>query len=484
MRVKGITRRWIVNNLGLTVVILTTLILIISLIMKRYFYSGIQQTLSGRSNELANIFRGHSSQTPGEFNDAARAYVEAFPDKALMELMIFDDHDRTVITSVGFVPETTCEAPDYNNAMLSDDGFGLWTGFILSGEKVMAVTRRIYAQNGRYLGAIRYVVSLEEADSRIFFSAVVLISLSVLIVMFVVLSGMYFIKSIVNPVMEIGTTAKLIAHGNFTIKIDKKYDDEIGELCDTVNYMAEELGTAERMKNDFISSVSHEIRTPLTAIKGWAETMQLGDSIDQSVIKRGLDIIVHETERLSGIVEELLDFSRLQGGRMVLSVNRIDILAELGEAVYIFKQRAATEKKSLIYNEPKMLSPIMGDRNRLRQVFINIIDNAIKYTSEGGGISISVSEKDATIYVSVTDNGCGIASKHLSRVTEKFYKANTTHRGSGIGLAIATEIVALHGGSFEILSEEGFGTTVNITFPAMVEETHSDEESEVKTTLI
>ena len=470
MNVKGITKRWVFNSLCLVIVVLTVLVISFALIMRGYFYSGIQQTISGRSNELANIFSGYSWQSPSGFNKTVRSYVEEFPDEELMELMVFNDKDEILITSTGFPPEINNDMPDYELAKSSSDNYGFWTGKNSSGEKVMAVTRVLYGQYGRCLGAVRYVVSLEDADSRIFYSVIFLAGVSLLIILFVILSGLSFVKSIVNPVTEIAGIAKTIARGNFKAKIEKKYDDEIGELCDTINYMAQELDASEKLKNDFISSVSHELRTPLTAIKGWAETMQDGNDIDKDVMNRGLDIIVHETERLSGIVEELLDFSRLQSGRMIITMDKIDILAEIGEAVYMFKDRAASEGKTLMYNEPRILSPILGDKNRLRQVFVNLIDNALKYTSSGGGVSVSVSEKDENICINITDNGCGIPAEHLGKVREKFYKANSTQRGSGIGLAIVDEIVSLHNGKMEIISEENFGTTVMLSFPVFKQE--------------
>lgn len=328
----------------------------------------------------------------------------------------------------------------------------------------MAVTKCIYNDSGNFLGAVRYVVSMEEANYRIILGALLILFVEVIVVVFMVISGMYFIKSIVRPVSEICDQAKLIAQGDFHIKIEKKYDDEIGELCDTINYMAEELDNSEKIKNEFISSVSHELRTPLTAIKGWAETMQICDS-DPETMKRGLDTIVKEAGRLSWIVEGLLDFSSIKEKRIKLVKEKIDILAELGEAVYMFKERAANEEKTLIYNEPKVIPAVIGDRNRLRQVFINIIDNALKYTSSGGGISVDAGVKDDMVYISVTDNGCGIPAEHLPNVTKKFYKANYLKRGSGIGLAIVDEIVALHDGSLQIISEEGFGTTVIVNIP-------------------
>ena len=473
MTIKSITKRWIFISLILSLSVLTATILGFSFLIRSYFYNSIEHSLFSKALEISDIFHSYRWQISGAFNDTAREYIENFNRVNTIEAMMFDEQDNIIAASSGISPNPETIMPDFNIAQSSGDGRGTWIGKLDSGEKVLAVTKCLYANSGRYLGSVRYVVSLKKADAKIIQFIVLLIILGAVIIVFIVYIGMNFISSIISPVTEVVSAANLIAHGNFNSRIYKKYDDEIGELCDTINYMADELRTAERMKNDFISSVSHELRTPLTAIKGWAETMQIGDDIDKATMGRGLDIIVHETERLSGIVEELLDFSRIQSGRLVMQCDKMDLLAELGEAVYMFKDRAKSEKKSLIYNEPKMLSPIYGDKNRLRQVFINVIDNALKYTSEEGGISVNVNEKDGKIIVSVTDNGCGIPDEHISKITEKFYKANSTQRGSGIGLAIVDEIVSLHNGTLEILSEEGFGTTVNISLPALIENNES-----------
>ena len=233
------------------------------------------------------------------------------------------------------------------------------------------------------------------------------------------------------------------------------------------------------MKNDFISSVSHELRTPLTAIKGWAETMQLDGCKDLKTVQKGLSIIIKETERLNGIVEEVLDFSRIQQDRMVLIMDRIDILAELDESIYMQRERANSENKHIVYDEPEMLPPVIGDRNRLRQVFINIIDNALKYSSPGGVVNVSIEQADDQIVIVIADNGCGIPAEHLPKVKQKFYKANQTVRGSGIGLAVADEIIKLHKGTLNIDSIENVGTTVTISIPIVPpkseEDSHTDE---------
>ena len=185
---------------------------------------------------------------------------------------------------------------------------------------------------------------------------------------------------------------------------------------------------------------------------------------------RGMSVIIRESERLSGLVEELLDFSRMQSGRMTLMMDKLDILAELGEAVYMFTERAAAEHKELIYEEPDMLPPVLGDINRLRQVFVNIIDNALKYTQEGGMVQVQAKEQGTDIVVMISDDGCGIPAEHLPKVKQKFYKANQTVRGSGIGLALADEIIALHAGQLTIESQEGVGTVVTIRLPALHQE--------------
>ncbi len=462
INMRSVKKRWVLNTLCVSIFIFVVSVSLFSFLIRGYFYKALERELYARSELMSEIFSLKTSITAREFSNFALSYIENNENSGNLQAIVCDGRDEIIIASDG---PWNSKFPFFRES--NEKATDIWTENTLYGEHIMTSTRGLFDSSEQYLGSIKFVVSLKKVDKIIFIYTFAFIVFMVIVVIFIMIFGSLFIKSIVDPMMEIGKIAKLIARGNFKIKIEKKYNDEIGELCDTVNYMAEELGNAEKIKNDFISSVSHEIRTPLTAIKGWAETMNVGDEIDKSVIKKGLGIIVHETERLSKIVEELLDFSRLQGGIMAVSMDKLDILAELGEAVYMFKERAISEKKTLVYNEPKMLSPILGDKDRLRQVFINIIDNALKYTSEGGGISVNVAEKNGKICVSVTDNGCGIAKIHLPRITEKFYKANYTKRGSGIGLAIVSEIVEIHGGTLEIISEEGFGTTVNIFFPVI-----------------
>ena len=471
---KGITKRWVLNTFAVILIILCILIIAFALIVQNFYYNGIRQTLGGRASELVNIYSDYNDS----FIDTAREYVENFPDKELMELMVINKDGKAVINSTGFSPDNSESMIDYERALSSPEHYGDWHGDISSGENVMALTRVITDSNDNPVGAIRYVVSLEEADRKIFIAISAVCLVGLLIMFFIFISSTYFLSSIVRPVREISDTAKKIAQGDFNARIDKFYDDEIGDLCDTINYMAGELGTADKMKNDFISSVSHELRTPLTAIKGWAETMQLDGFQDKRTLQKGMNIIIKETERLGGIVEEVLDFSRIQQDRMVLIIDRVDLIAELDESIYMLKERANRENKHIIYEAPEMLPIIVGDRNRLRQVFINVIDNALKYSSSDGVVNITADADEDNITITVADNGCGISAEDLPKVKQKFYKANQTVRGSGIGLAVADEIIKLHHGMLDIDSTEGVGTTVTITLPVIKEEQPSEENTE------
>lgn len=475
MLLKGITKRWVMNTFGVILLILLVLLVAFSVVVQNLYYNGIRQTLSGRSGELSGIF---SYNVNSGFMETARQYVESFPDKEMMELVVINSSGEPEINSTGFPPDREQYMPDYEEALTNDEHRADWCGRLSSGEKVMALTKVITNDGNESVGAIRYIVSLEEADRKIFVAISFVCLAGILIMFFIFISSTYFLKSIVRPVREIGETAKKIARGDFNARINKFYDDEIGDLCDTINYMAGELGTADRMKNEFISSVSHELRTPLTAIKGWAETMQMDGFNDKRTLEKGMGIIIKETERLGGIVEEVLDFSRIQQDRMVLIMDRVDILAELDESIYMQKERAAKENKHIIYEAPEMLPPVIGDRNRLRQVFINIIDNALKYSSSDGVVNITVENIADKIIITISDNGCGIAAADLPKVKQKFYKANQTVRGSGIGLAVADEIVKLHHGELDIDSVEGVGTTVSITIPVISENQAKAETNE------
>ena len=237
--------------------------------------------------------------------------------------------------------------------------------------------------------------------------------------------------------------------------------------------MLNEVSATDKIKNDFISTVSHELRTPLTAIKGWGEMLRELGPDDIELTKRGTDIIISESERLSQLVEELLNFSRLQNGTLSLRLEKIDVLAELDETIFVFKERSKRDGIELTYSAPDLPAPMMADPNRIKQVFVNVLDNAFKYTEQGGMVSVEAFIDGDRLIIQVLDTGCGIAQEDLPNVKMKFYKANIQVRGSGIGLAVVDELVKMHNGILDIQSKLGIGTTVTIILP--IEEVKVDE---------
>ena len=465
MAVKKITKRWMVNNFGVILVILVALEVGFSFGIKAFYYNSVESVVLTQVNVVASQLAAYAEDSSANYSEQVRGLVEGFQARDRMELMAVGLDKKVSFTSSGFEPGGDLSMPDFDMALLSPDGIGKFVGTI-DGEKIMAITKISPSVGDQQLAAMRFAVSLELVDRQIILFILVITLVCIAIIFFVIFSGSYFIGSIVNPVGEVSVTARKIAHGDFNARLTKKNDDEIGELCDTINYMAEELSANDRMKNDFISSVSHELRTPLTAIKGWAETLaDMGGEVDPEMLAKGMRVITSETERLAGMVEELLDFSRIQSGRMKLVKDRMDVIAELSEAVLMFEERARHEGKRLIYNEPDQFASFMGDRNRLRQVFVNIIDNALKYSDRGDTVTVRASGSESQVDISVADTGIGIREEDLPKIKEKFFKANSTRRGSGIGLAVADEIVSLHGGTLDITSKENVGTRVTIHLP-------------------
>ena len=462
MAQKKITQRWLTGSLGVILVILVIVEIAVWAVVRTFYYSSAQQTLLSQANTVNTLLAKYAEDPSIDYQREVRNLVENFELRDRMELMAVDAYGNVTSTSSGFAVNEKIEMPDFEAALASPDRMGSFQGEI-GGERIIAISS-IAPVNDESLVAVRLVASLTRVDGLIYTVVTMAVLAGIAIIFFMLLSGSYFISSIVIPVGEIGKTARKIAHGNFSTRLEKKNDDEIGDLCEAINYMAEELGNTDKMKNEFISSVSHELRTPLTAIKGWSETiLDAGD--DRETIQKGMRVIISETDRLSLMVEELLDFSRMQSGRLKLIIEKIDLLAELEEAVLMYTEKARREQLDFQYEEQLEAAIVMADKNRLRQVFINIIDNAIKYSDAGGKIRILAAAEGDYFVVSVADTGCGISPEDLPKIKQKFYKANLTRRGSGIGLAVADELVSSFGGSIDVQSTLGEGTTVIIRVP-------------------
>lgn len=461
LRHRSISARWMVNTLSVAAVLLVVANICIYYFTKQYYYGSVESYVVSEANASQTILARLYEDLSANYSSEVRNTVESFNKKDQMELMSINKEGRVTLSSSGFSPDLEYDMPDYEKALKSEDGLGIYFGRN-GGENILAVTIIIAKPSSNY-NALRFVTSLEMIDDQINGIMLVALIVSVFILLVVTFMGVYFVKSICVPLGKIGSTAKKLAKGDFSERIPVVSSDEIGQLSHSFNEMADELENSEQIKNDFISSVSHELRTPLTAIKGWSETLEGG--YDPETFRKGMKVITGETKRLEQMVEDLLDFSRIQSGHFNLQLTTIDLIAELEDALLIYIDKAKKENILLSYNEPEFMCAVVGDKNRLRQVFINIVDNALKYTEPGGSIEVEAEKNESAVIVSVSDTGAGIAPEDLPKVKQKFYKANKTKHGSGIGLAVADEIITKHGGTLDIESEQGKGTTVTIMLP-------------------
>lgn len=454
---KSVAKRWFVE----VFVIIALIVLVIAVSLSAFFATMYFDRVQSSAADYAYEFQALTSATSDNFYDVAVGLSDSFMYKDKIEVQIINNQGRVIISTSGFQPTQT-EMPDYISAMQSASGTSVWRGKNLGGEKILAGTTIVYNSGGTRLGAYRWVTSLEATYRQIYATIAFISVISIAILVLNVFSGLFFINSIVKPIRDVSNTARKIASGDFKARIEIEKNDEIGELCETINYMATEIENAETMKNDFISTVSHELRTPLTAIRGWGETAKMSIGTDEELVARGVDVVLSEADRLSGLVEELLDFSRMQSGRVTVNVQPIDVSELLREVADMYTELAAKQGIELSYTPPVQNSIVMGDPARLKQVFINIIDNSVKYTEKGGLVLVVQTREESCVKISVKDTGVGIPDADIDRVKEKFFKSNKTVRGSGIGLAVADEIIKQHQGLLFIESTEGVGTTVTI----------------------
>lgn len=459
----SITKRWVRGSLLVTVLMCFVAEAVFLYYSVTTYYDGARRALSTRAATIIVQLNASSAQSGESRGVLLRRMVEQFAEKDRFELMLVSAAGRTVVTSTGYTPEGAVAGEDFRRAASSETGEGSAVYRTAMDEKVMAVTTLLPHAAGN-IAAVRLVTSMTLVDESLRARILLSFALVAAVILFSVSSGLFFIRSIVRPIAEIEATAAKIAQGNLDTRIDNKYGGEIGKLCDAINHMAGELDKTERMKNEFISSVSHELRTPLTSIKGWVETIAGMGSATDPGFRRGVQVIAGETDRLYDMVEELLDFSRMQNG-LTLSPQRLDLAAEVGDAVIMAERRVEAEHLCLAYDAPEQPMPVWADPARLRQVFVNLLDNAIKYSPPGGTIRVEVLTDGANVFVSIADEGQGIAPEDLENVKLKFFKGKGAVRGSGIGLAVVDEIVTAHGGAVEIQSEQGSGTTAIVRLP-------------------
>ncbi len=466
-RTKSLSGRWLRNTLSIVLALVLFCVIALSITVAVYYYSNMEAGLKAKARTSTQFFETYIGRSYHEYYQSCAKFTQTFDAKDVMELQFINTNYRIVASSYSKLSTTTAVTSDITEAIESKKISTFWGENPSTGERIMAVSSPLLYSNGEVIGVLRYVTSLSKVDRQIMIFTLLILVVGLVLLLIVYASGRYYLKSILEPVSEITATAKRIASGSYGVQIQKKTEDEIGELADTINDMSNKISQAEKMQSEFVSSVSHELRTPLTAISGWSETLlSAGASVESREAKRGLSIILRESKRLTGMVEELLEFTRIQDGRFTLNVALGDIRGEFEDTVFMYGSRLEQEDIELVYLENDDDIPeIPCDTARMRQVFLNILDNAAKHGGEGGKITAEICLENENVVIRIRDFGQGIPEEELPLIKKKFYKGSSKARGSGIGLAVCEEIVSMHNGMLLIENAEGGGTLVTICLP-------------------
>ena len=462
----NLRKRWLFNTAGVILALGIVCVLAITAFFAAYYYSSMEADLRSRARTTRDFFADYVNQNYGEFYQSCITYARTFEDRNSIELQFINRSGEIVASSYGEWAGKSPSTPEIQKAM-SSRGIESYVGKAPdTGERIIAMSSPMIFSNGEVMGVLRYVTSTRIVDQQIVLVAVVCTLVLMGILAIVVLTSWAFINTVMTPVNQITEKARLIASGSYGTQISTKYDDEIRDLADTINEMSVKISQNEKMQAEFISQLSHELRTPLTVINGWSETLLADESLDEQT-RQGLKIISSEAKRLTEMVTELLDFTRMQDGRMTLSVEPTDIRGEFEDTVYMYGSRLSQDGIKLNYQESDAEIPeIPCDAKRLRQVFLNILDNAAKHGGEGKRIDAGISYEDENVVVRIRDYGPGIPEDEIPLVKMKFYKGSSKARGTGIGLAVCEEIVELHGGTLTLENAPGGGTLVTVTLPA------------------
>ena len=464
-RLSGIERRWFLNNVGVITLLVIGCVAAVVLSMAAYYDTNLRSGLESKAKTTTDFFSNYIGQSYKEYYQSCIKFAQTFEDKDQLELQFISTGGKVVASSYGKFAGRAPSTPDVQQAIDSRQIRHYKGRNPSTGERILAVASPMIYSNGEVIGVLRYVTSLRNADLQVLMIALIALSVGLLFIAAIFFMSSFFIKSILVPVSQINATAKRIAAGSYGVQIPGQYDDEIGELVSTINDMSVKIGQSEKTQTEFISSVSHELRTPLTAISGWGETLLNSENLDAET-RRGVVIISREAKRLTGMVEELLEFTRMQDGRFTLHVETADILAEFEDTVFMYGSRLKQEGIALHYDGcDEQIPEIPCDVARMRQVFLNILDNAAKHGGEGKRIDASIAQEDGFVVIRIRDYGPGIPEEELPRVKLKFYKGSSKARGSGIGLAVCEEIVTMHGGTLTLENAEGGGTLVTISIP-------------------
>ena len=475
-RAIGLRRRWIVSSILPVITIMVLIAALVSIALGSNYYANARSALEAKATAGTDYFNTYAMTSYDEYFRSATLYANSFEDSASIELQFLDRNGHVEVSTRSLMTGSKPGTKDIIDALTSGRVSSFRGVDPATGEKIIAASG-LLKFNGRVVGVMRFVTATRNLDSQVLLTVLIILAIMAAVIFVIVISSLLLINNVVAPISAVSEAAKQISGGSYGYQIPNRYADEMGELVDNINDMSLKIGENEKLQSEFISSVSHELRTPLTAINGWGETLLADDGSDPEALRRGLNIIVKESGRLTNMVEELLDFSKMADGRFALHLEQMDLQAEFEDAVYTYREVFKQQGITLDYHSDGVYDePITADPERLKQVFCNVLDNAAKHGSAGKRIETRLVRRGSHYIITIRDYGPGIPADDLPHVKEKFYKGSSKARGSGIGLAVCDEIIRLHNGTLVIGNAKGGGCIVTIRLPIVPHRAHHEKE--------
>ena len=450
------------------VVIIALLMGLFVLLVGYTTYATQQALVEEKQNNLINEAHLLAEQT-------ISSYIQGITSLEYLQLR-FDEFEDTLKTQAWFFSETGDLIVASNSGNLSvlprnilsmDPELKITKGFTQTGNfynmfagTMISIGIPIYVGE-QQKGYLILHTSMEELDNLQNNMLSIMYMPFFVILLMIVLVLAYLSKTIIRPISKLNTAAREYAKGNFEKKTGVKRKDEIGELSDSLEYMAGELSKLDEYRKNFIANISHDFRSPLTSIKGYLEAM-LDGTIPPDKYNRYLNIVLNEAKRLTKLTTSLLELNDFDTYGPILKKQNFDIVDVVRETRNTLE--VVFEKKQIDFQIkcPAEDTVVYADKMKIGQVVHNLIDNAIKFSPKKGKIVVTIYDKNGKIFLSVKDQGPGIEKDKQKRVWDRFYKTDSSRgkdkQGTGLGLAITKEIIKAHGENINLISTEGAGS--------------------------
>ena len=332
---------------------------------------------------------------------------------------------------------------------------------------VMSLTCPIITEDGETVAALVMHTDTSDIKVSIRQMRMDLLLYSIIAVVLAMMAVSYITGKIAKPITDMNQIVRRYSKGEFDLRVPEGGDDEVGQLGKSFNMMADGLNTLEEARRSFVANVSHELRSPLTSMRGFLEAMEDG-TIPGEEQGKYLDIVINENRRMTAMVNDLLDLARIESGQVLLKTEAFDINELMTRTLLTFEARVDAKKLDVELDIGDRRLMVEGDPSQIAQVLRNLIDNAIKFTPEGGRLRLSAKADKKLVTVYVRDSGKGIDKESIPHLFERFYKAEKAHTpgesaGTGLGLAIVKRIIDQHDQDITVESETGKGTCFSFT---------------------